>query len=76
MLSREEEAVAAQVELKDLVKLTLFVTDVEAYKAHSADIGAVYRRYFGSHFPAMTLVGVTRLWEADALIEIEAVAIH
>ena len=69
-------AVAAQVEMKDLVKLTLFVTDVEAYKAHSAEIGAVYRRYFGSHFPAMTLVGVTRLWEADALIEIEAVAVR
>ena len=69
-------AAAAQVELTDLAKLTLFVTDVEAYKEHSAEIGAVYRRYFGSHFPAMTLVGVTRLWEADALIEIEAVAIR
>lgn len=69
-------AVAAQVELKDLVKLTLFVTDVEAYKAHSAEIGAVYRRFFGPHFPAMTLVGVTRLWEADAMIEIEAVAVR
>jgi enamine deaminase RidA (YjgF/YER057c/UK114 family) len=69
-------AVAAQVELTDLVKLTLFVTDVEAYKEHSAEIGAVYRRYFGSHFPAMTLVGVTRLWEADAMIEIDAVAVR
>jgi len=69
-------AAAAQVELTDLVKLTLFVTDVEAYKAHSAEIGAVYRRFFGSHFPAMTLVGVTRLWEADAMIEIEAVAVR
>ncbi len=72
----EATAVAAQVGLTDLVKLTLFVTDVEAYKEHSAEIGAVYRRYFGSHFPAMTLVGVTRLWEADAMIEIEAVAIR
>ena len=69
-------AVAAQVELTDLVKLTLFVTDVEAYKAHAAEIGTVYRRYFGSHFPAMTLVGVTRLWEADAMIEIDAVAVR
>ena len=69
-------AAAAQVELKDLVKLTIFVTDVEAYKDRSTEIGAVYRRYFGSHFPAMTLVGVTRLWEADAMIEIEAVAVR
>jgi len=69
-------AAAARLELTDLIKLTLFVTDVEAYKAHSAEIGAVYRRYFGLHFPAMTLVGVTRLWEAEAMIEIEAVAVR
>ena len=69
-------AAAAHLQLTDLVKLTLFVTDVEAYKAHSAEIGAVYRRYFGTHFPAMTLVGVTRLWEAEAMIEIEAVAVR
>jgi enamine deaminase RidA (YjgF/YER057c/UK114 family) len=69
-------AVAAQVEMKDLVKLTIFVTDVEAYKDRSTEIGAVYQRYFGAHFPAMTLVGVTRLWEADAMIEIEAVAVR
>jgi len=69
-------AAAAQVEFTDLVKITLFVTDVEAYKARSAEIGAVYRKYFGSHYPAMTLVGVTRLWEADAMIEIEAVAVR
>jgi len=69
-------AAAAQVELKDLVKLTLYVTDVENYKAHAAEIGVVYRRYFGSHYPAMTLVGITRLWEPEALIEIEAVAVR
>ena len=69
-------AVAAQVELTDVVKLTLYVTDVEAYQAHAAEIGAAYRRYFGSHYPAMTLVGVPRLWEAEAMIEIEAVAVR
>ncbi len=72
----QASAAAAEVELKDLVKLTLYVTDVEAYKSHAAEIGAVYRRYFGSHFPAMSLVGVVRLWEAQAMIEIEAVAVR
>jgi enamine deaminase RidA (YjgF/YER057c/UK114 family) len=68
-------AAAAGLEMTGLIKLTLYVTDVEAYKARAAEIGAVYRRYFGRHYPAMTLVGVSRLWEPEAMIEIEAVAV-
>jgi enamine deaminase RidA (YjgF/YER057c/UK114 family) len=68
-------AAAAGLELTGLIKLNLYVTDVEAYKAKAAEIGAVYRRYFGRHYPAMTLVGVSRLWEPEAMIEIEAVAV-
>ncbi|MEK7682987.1 MAG: RidA family protein [Chloroflexota bacterium] len=69
-------AEAAGVGLGDLVKLTLFVTDVEAYKTKSQEIGVIYRRFFGSHYPAMSLVGVQRLWDDQAMIEIEGVAVH
>lgn len=68
-------AEAAGVELSQIVKLTLFVTDVRAYKAHSKEIGTIYREFFGDHYPAITLVGVTRLWDRRAMIEIEGVAI-
>ncbi len=68
-------AAEASVELTDIVKMTLFVTDAEAYRSNSAEIGAIYRRHFGSYYPAMTLVEIRRLWDPGAMIEIEAVAV-
>lgn len=60
----------------DTVKLTYFVTDVNAYKASLKAIGSAYREVFGRHFPATTLVEVSSLFDPDALVEIEAVAIR
>ena len=37
-------------------------------------LGPIYRKYFGRHFPAMTLVGVAGLYNDGALIEIDGVA--
>jgi enamine deaminase RidA (YjgF/YER057c/UK114 family) len=63
-------------QMNDIVKMTIYVLDVNDYKAHLKEIGAVYREYFGKHFPAMTLVGVRDLFDAadGCLIEIEAIA--
>lgn len=58
----------------DLVKMTIFVTDLDAYRNNLRAIGASWRARLGRHFPAMALVGVAGLVEHDALIEIEAVA--
>jgi enamine deaminase RidA (YjgF/YER057c/UK114 family) len=60
---------------KDTVKLTYFVTDLKAYKANLRAIGSAYREVFGHHYPATTLVEVRSLFDPDALIEIEAVAV-
>jgi enamine deaminase RidA (YjgF/YER057c/UK114 family) len=62
--------------LTDIVKLTIYVLDVAEYKARGKEIGAVYREFFGRHFPAMTLVGARDLYDAadGCLIEIEGVA--
>ena len=62
--------------MSDIVKLTIYVLDADDYKRHLREIGAVYREYFGKHFPAMTLVGARDLFDAadGALIEIEGVA--
>ncbi|MEE9215956.1 MAG: RidA family protein [Anaerolineales bacterium] len=65
----------ASVELADIVKMTLFVTDAEAYKSKASEIGKIYRRHFGEHYPAMTLVEISRLWDPAAMIEIEAVGV-
>ena len=60
----------------DTVKLTYYVTDVRAYKANLESIGSAYREVFGRHYPATTLVEVSSLFDPDALVEIEAVAIR
>ncbi len=64
-------------QLKDIVKLTIYVLSKAEYKARSRDIGLVYREYFGKHFPAMTLVEVKGLYDEDqgCAIEIEGIAI-
>jgi enamine deaminase RidA (YjgF/YER057c/UK114 family) len=58
-----------------LAKLTIFSVDPADYRANARDIGAVWHKLVGRNYPAMTLVGVTRLWDDDALVEIEGTAI-
>ena len=59
----------------DVGRLTIYVTDMEAYRGSLAEIGAEYRAVFGSHFPAMALVAVTELFDPRAMVEIEATAV-
>lgn len=66
---------AAGGEMTDIVKLTLFITDKHAYHVQRARIGEVYRAYFGRYFPAMTLVEVKSLYDVNAMIEIEGIAV-
>jgi len=58
-----------------LVRLTWYVTDIEAYLADPRGLGDAYRQAFGRHFPTMAVVEVKRLVERAALLEIEATAI-
>jgi enamine deaminase RidA (YjgF/YER057c/UK114 family) len=58
-----------------LVRLTWFVIDKREYLARLAEVGHAYRRVFGRHFPAMTLVQVAALLEDRAKVEIEATAV-
>lgn len=61
--------------MSDIVKLTLFVLSKADYKARAREIGRVYREYFGTHYPAMTLVEIKSLYDDDCAIEIEGVAV-
>ena len=58
----------------NLVKLNIYSVDPADYRANSREIGKIWQRLIGKNFPAMTLVGVTRLWDAEALLEIEGFA--
>ena len=62
-------------DVADVVRMTWFVTETDEYLAHQAEVGAVYRRIFGQHFPVMTFVVVKSLIETGAVLEIEATAV-
>ena len=65
---------AAGGRMDQVVKLNYYVLDVQDYLARRKELGEVYRKYFGRHFPAMTLVEVKGLYNDGALIEIDGVA--
>jgi enamine deaminase RidA (YjgF/YER057c/UK114 family) len=58
----------------DLVSVTIYLTDVDDYQANGKQIGRIWRELAGTNYPAMAGVGVTRLWQPEALIEISGVA--
>jgi enamine deaminase RidA (YjgF/YER057c/UK114 family) len=58
-----------------LAQLTIYIVDVDAYRARAREIGGVWRRLVGSAYPASAGVGVTRLWDADALVELQGIAV-
>jgi enamine deaminase RidA (YjgF/YER057c/UK114 family) len=59
----------------DLASLTVYIVDMDDYKAHAREVGQVWRRLVGSHYPAMAGIGVSRLWDAEALVEVQGVAV-
>lgn len=65
----------AGTSLDRMLKMTIFVQDRDDYRRKGKELGAIYRRFFGRHFPAMTLVEVARFYETEVLIEIEGIAL-
>jgi enamine deaminase RidA (YjgF/YER057c/UK114 family) len=58
-----------------IVRMTCYVTSVEEYRASLPEIGAAWRGAIGRHFPAMAVIGVSALVEAEAKVEVEATAV-
>lgn len=58
-----------------LTSLTIYVTDLEDYRDNGGEIGAVWRRLIGKSYPAMAAVEVPRLWDEEALVEIQGFAV-
>jgi enamine deaminase RidA (YjgF/YER057c/UK114 family) len=59
----------------DLASLTIYSVDLVEYRARAREIGAVWRRLAGTEYPAMAAVGITRLWDPAALIELQGYAV-
>lgn len=60
---------------EDIGRMTLYVTDLDAYRSNLGPLGAAYRRVMGRHYPAMALLEVRDLMDEGAVVEIEATAI-
>lgn len=58
-----------------VVRMTWFVTDRAEYLARLRELGEAYRAVMGRNFPAMSVVQVVSLMEAEAKVEIEATAV-
>lgn len=66
---------AAGGEPSHIGRMTIYVTDLAAYRAARSELGAAWRTRLGRHYPAMALVEVNRLVDVGAQVEIEATAV-
>lgn len=65
---------AAGGQAGDLVSMTIYVVNIDDYRAHATQTGAVWRRLAGAEYPAMAAVQVSRLWDPAAVVELQGIA--
>ena len=57
--------------LNDVVKTTVFITNLDYFKA----VSEVRKAYFGGDYPASTALVVSSLYLEELLVEIDAIAV-
>ncbi len=74
---RNLQAVVEEVggTMQHITKLNIFVRDRDDYVAHRKELGRVHRVFFGAYYPAMALFEISRLFQDEALVEIEGMAV-
>jgi len=60
---------------EQLTSMTIYIVDMDDYLEHASELGRVWRRLVGSEYPAMAGIGVSRLWDSDALVEVQGFAV-
>lgn len=59
----------------NLASMTIYIVDMDAYQASSQEIGAIWKRLIGNWYPALAGIGVSRLWDREALVEVQGYAV-
>ena len=62
-------------EPRDLASMTIYIVDMDEYQTWVREIGAVWKRLVGADYPAMAGIGISRLWDAEALVELQGFAV-
>jgi enamine deaminase RidA (YjgF/YER057c/UK114 family) len=58
-----------------IASLTIYIVDMDDYQSRTREIGEVWRRLVGTDYPAVAGIGVSRLWDPEALVEIQGLAV-
>ena len=59
----------------DIGRMTVYVTDLAAYRAARPALAGAWQELMGKHYPAMVLLEVKGLVDENAVVEIEATAV-
>jgi len=62
-------------EPRHLCRITAYCCDKPAYLAARRELGAIWRRLVGAHYPAMSMIFVADLLDSPGVIELEATAV-
>ena len=60
---------------RHVCRITAFCCDKPGYLAVRRELGAVWRRLMGDHYPAMSMIFVSDLLDSPGKIELEATAV-
>ena len=60
---------------EQICRLTAYCCDKPAYMAARRELGAIWRRRMGNHYPAMSMIFVADLLDHPGKIELEATAV-
>ncbi len=58
----------------DICRMTVYCTDKPAYLAARPELGHIWRKHMGHHFPAMSMIFVSDLLDSPGMVELEATA--
>jgi enamine deaminase RidA (YjgF/YER057c/UK114 family) len=75
LVNLEHVVAEAGGKIQDIVKLNIFVRDRDDYIAKRKELGAVHRARFGNYYPTMALFEIVKLFQEDALVELEGIAV-
>lgn len=71
----QEVLATGGAKMDDIVRMTIYCTDRDAFFAKGKACGQVFKKYFGDYCPASTFVEINRLFVDGMLLEVEVTAV-